>query len=55
MIKTERLELYPLSADELKLWTEHIPELEKKLTSQRILQRCGFAETSRGSSILWEK
>ena len=31
MIKTERLELYPLTPQQLKLWIQDIPALEKEL------------------------
>lgn len=31
MIKTDRLELYPLTPHQLKLWIEDIPALEKEL------------------------
>jgi hypothetical protein len=31
IIQTERLELIPLTTDQLKLWIEDIPTLEKEL------------------------
>ena len=31
ILKTERLELVPLLPDQLKLWVEDIPKLEKNL------------------------
>lgn len=32
MLETERLELHPLKVDELKLWIENLPKLEKLLS-----------------------
>lgn len=59
-IKTERLELLPLTPNQLKLWIENISELERELDCtykaepmEGILQRCGFKKYASGETAWW--